>query len=217
RLAQACAAVELWPVKSHAAFLARAADDPDFIAGAIDTHFIERRAEGLIPDEAPPEEALQCAARALVGADAADPWRALVGFRIAAAAERRVDIEIGARTHTITLSDHPSAAKAVKTGEAELVFFRGQAWAFGSPSAARAEGGAIVADGAILAPMPGRVTSVLVSQGDRVERGQKLLVLEAMKMEHALTAPFAGVVAALHAKKDAQVSEGVRLAAITPL
>jgi 3-methylcrotonyl-CoA carboxylase alpha subunit len=63
-------------------------------------------------------------------------------------------------------------------------------------------------DGEIEAPMPGRVTAVEVSSGDKVSKGQRLLTLEAMKMEHALTAPFDGAVAELNAKAGAQVTEG---------
>ena len=56
--------------------------------------------------------------------------------------------------------------------------------------------------------MPGRVTAVEVSTGEKVAKGQRLLTLEAMKMEHALTAPFDGTVAELNATPGAQVSEG---------
>jgi 3-methylcrotonyl-CoA carboxylase alpha subunit len=62
--------------------------------------------------------------------------------------------------------------------------------------------------------MPGRVIALDVSAGDRVAKGQKLLTLEAMKMEHALVAPFDGVVAALSAAVGAQVSEGALLVRI---
>ncbi|RYD40714.1 MAG: biotin/lipoyl-binding protein, partial [Sphingomonadales bacterium] len=60
-------------------------------------------------------------------------------------------------------------------------------------------------DGAILSPMPGKVIAVEVAAGDKVTKGQKLLTLEAMKMEHSLTAPFDGVVAELNATAGAQV------------
>ncbi|QMW24011.1 acetyl/propionyl/methylcrotonyl-CoA carboxylase subunit alpha [Sandaracinobacteroides saxicola] len=70
------------------------------------------------------------------------------------------------------------------------------------------------ADGCILAPMPGRVLSLHVAAGDRVQAGDRLLVLEAMKMEHRLTAPFDGTVAALTASVNAQVSEGTLLITI---
>ena len=57
------------------------------------------------------------------------------------------------------------------------------------------------ADGAILAPMPGRIIAVEVAAGDTVAKGQKLVTLEAMKMEHSLTAPFDGTVAELNASR----------------
>jgi 3-methylcrotonyl-CoA carboxylase alpha subunit len=59
--------------------------------------------------------------------------------------------------------------------------------------------------------MPGRVISVEIRQGDRVTKGQKLLTLEAMKMEHSLAAPFDGIVAELNASEGAQVTEGTLL------
>ena len=49
RLAEACRAVEVWPVKTNAAFLARAAADPDFLRGGVDTGFIERNAARVVP------------------------------------------------------------------------------------------------------------------------------------------------------------------------
>jgi 3-methylcrotonyl-CoA carboxylase alpha subunit len=53
--------------------------------------------------------------------------------------------------------------------------------------------------------MPGRVIAVDVAAGDNVTKGQKLLTLEAMKMEHGLTAPFDGGVAELNAGVGSQV------------
>ena len=59
--------------------------------------------------------------------------------------------------------------------------------------------------------MPGRIASVVVAPGDAVIAGQTLVVLEAMKMEHALTAPYAGTVAEVSAARGDQVSEGAIL------
>ena len=56
--------------------------------------------------------------------------------------------------------------------------------------------------------------AVAVAAGDSVAKGQKLVTLEAMKMEHTLTAPFDGVVAELDASEGAQVSEGALLARV---
>ncbi|MDB4974672.1 MAG: D-ala D-ala ligase family protein [Myxococcaceae bacterium] len=61
------------------------------------------------------------------------------------------------------------------------------------------------------APMPGKVHAILVAPGDRVLRGQPLVSLEAMKMEHTLRAPRDGVVRELHGKLGEQVGEGQTL------
>jgi 3-methylcrotonyl-CoA carboxylase alpha subunit len=65
-----------------------------------------------------------------------------------------------------------------------------------------------------LSPMPGRIISVDVAQGDTVAKGQKLLTLEAMKMEHSLTAPFDGMVVELNAVAGGQVQVDALLARI---
>ena len=67
------------------------------------------------------------------------------------------------------------------------------------------------ASGVVRAPLPGRVTAVLVANGDRVKAGQPLVVVEAMKMEHTLTAGAAGTVEQLGAEVGAQVEEGAAL------
>jgi 3-methylcrotonyl-CoA carboxylase alpha subunit len=64
--------------------------------------------------------------------------------------------------------------------------------------------------------MPGKVTAVEVSPGEKVVKGQRLLTLEAMKMEHALTAPFDGIVAELAATAGVQVKEGQLLVKVDP-
>jgi propionyl-CoA carboxylase alpha chain len=72
-----------------------------------------------------------------------------------------------------------------------------------------------IAPGTLLAPMPGSVIRIAVSEGDTVRRGQPMLWLEAMKMEHRILAPAAGVVAALHAEVGDQVETGAVLAVVT--
>ncbi len=62
--------------------------------------------------------------------------------------------------------------------------------------------------------MPGKIIAVDVAAGDKVTKGQKLLTLEAMKMEHSLTAPFDGIVAELNAAAGAQVQVEALLAKI---
>ncbi|MFI6902617.1 biotin carboxylase N-terminal domain-containing protein [Nonomuraea sp. NPDC050394] len=71
-----------------------------------------------------------------------------------------------------------------------------------------------VAPGSLLAPMPGSVLRVEVEPGDHVTKGQVVLVLEAMKMEHQIAAPADGVVAGLRVEKGQQVEAGSVLAII---
>ena len=75
---------------------------------------------------------------------------------------------------------------------------------------------AATAHGAIASPMPGRVVAVQVAAGERVAKGQPLLAVEAMKMEHVLAAPFDGVVAELNAEAGQQVEEGATLVRLEP-
>ncbi|MEV2268195.1 ATP-binding protein [Nonomuraea africana] len=70
------------------------------------------------------------------------------------------------------------------------------------------------APGSLLAPMPGSVLRVEVEQGAAVSKGQVVLVLEAMKMEHQIAAPAAGVVSAVMVEKGSQVEAGAVLAII---
>jgi 3-methylcrotonyl-CoA carboxylase alpha subunit len=65
--------------------------------------------------------------------------------------------------------------------------------------------------GSLAAPMPGRVIKLMVSAGAKVTKGQPLLILEAMKMEHTITAPADGVVKEIHYAAGEQVLEAAVL------
>jgi 3-methylcrotonyl-CoA carboxylase alpha subunit len=217
RLVDALEQVEIWPVRTNAGFLARAADDPDFRSADVDTAFIPSRIDRLVPDPAPPEGVWNLAATALLAAsfgngEEGDPWDSLPGFRANAADDLRVALSHGGGTSLVDAAgDPPLEGIATAAGEIVLVFSAGQAFAFTLPGAGGGAAGGAASDGALLSPMPGRVISVEVRQGDRVAKGQKLLTLEAMKMEHSLVAPFEGVVAELDAVEGGQVSEGTLL------
>ena len=62
--------------------------------------------------------------------------------------------------------------------------------------------------------MPGSVVSVLVNIGDVVKKGQPLIIMEAMKMEHTITATLDGVVEAIYFAAKEQVKEGAELVAL---
>lgn len=68
-----------------------------------------------------------------------------------------------------------------------------------------------IPNGGLRSPMPGKVVAVHVKAGDRVKRGAALLAIEAMKMEHVLTAPTDGTIERLHVTEGAQVAEAVAL------
>lgn len=70
------------------------------------------------------------------------------------------------------------------------------------------------AQGLVTAPMPGQIETVLVRPGERVERGQELLVLEAMKMRNSIRAAQPGVVAEIHVEAGQMVQHGEVLARI---
>jgi 3-methylcrotonyl-CoA carboxylase alpha subunit len=70
--------------------------------------------------------------------------------------------------------------------------------------------------GGLVAPMPGRVIAVLVENGARVTAGMALVVMEAMKMEHTVTAPADGIVTDIHFAPGEQVREGDELLKLEP-
>ena len=93
----------------------------------------------------------------------------------------------------------------------------GGAWAVRTQDRLAAARGATAGpDGPLTAPMPGTVTVVEVSQGDHVVAGQRLVVVEAMKMEHVLAAPTDGVVTELPARAGQAVALDAPLVTVTP-
>jgi 3-methylcrotonyl-CoA carboxylase alpha subunit len=77
-----------------------------------------------------------------------------------------------------------------------------------------ADSGASEANGLVRSPMHGRLIALFVRNGERVTKGQRLAIVEAMKMEHALLAPRAGEVSELNVEVGAQLAEGARLMAV---
>ena len=230
-LAKACAETDIYPVKTNAPFLWRALDDADFRAGRIDTGFIALKGDALLPPADPTEDMILQGAAALlvqeyygeptmVGAWDGDlldapqrhPWRGALGFRLNAPPSRTVAVAIDKHMHVTTLPENWRYRPVIAEPVAGGVAVNDDGLSF-LASLARGSGtaGGVAADGAILAPMPGRVTAVEVAAGQAVTKGQKLVTLEAMKMEHALTAPFDGTVEELNVTAGAQVSEGVVL------
>jgi len=193
----------IWPVKTNSAFLINALDHPDFVAGTVDTGLIGRDGDAMTEEPVPTAQALTNAAMAMV------PRALQSGFRLNAPDVRSAPFLLDGKRVEVELhgpgAEEPSPAMLVAEG--------GSVWQL-TPWRAEGSAGGAAGDGAILSPMPGKVIAVEVAAGDKVTKGQKLLTLEAMKMEHSLTAPFDGVVAELNATAGAQVQVEALLARI---
>ena len=209
RLTVLCERVECWPVKTNAQFLANLIGEPDFESGNVDTGLIVREIDHIVPDSDPSNHVLQSVA--LVAVDRAmggmpdtlsttyvnrpsGPWHWSRGFRLnSAAAPTIIPLAVGAKRFDVRFEeiDVNRASYVEVVDEGYLVSDAGMTFVL---TDARTDGSAHgpASDGAILSPMPGRIIAVDVAAGQTVTKGQKLLTLEAMKMEHSLTAPFDG-------------------------
>ena len=249
RLARALADTALLGLATNLGFLHRVAVDAEFAAGAVDTGFIERRRDTLLPPPAPvPDRAIAAAALCRLsanrGSDAPSPWARRDGWRLnldpapqtlvfrAGEEEIAVDavaeaggwrLRLGDRTcHAaaepdaagrlaVTLDGARRTATVLDHAGAFAVFANGESWRLDAVDPLAPPADADTAAGRLTAPMPGRVVQLLVAPGTTVRRGQPLVVVEAMKMEHTIAAPRDGVVAAVHCAAGDLVEEGAEL------
>lgn len=112
------------------------------------------------------------------------------------------------RLHLTLRDGRTCLAHAAKVGDVWWVHLNGRTykWERIEPGSAGTEH-----EGGLVAPMPGKVLEVLVSEGDEVESGAPLMVLEAMKMEHRIVAATDGTVTAVHFNPGDQVAQGAVL------
>ncbi len=231
QLAAALDATEVAGSVTNLAFLAALARHEGFRRGDVDTGLIARDIAALTAD-APPGLAVR--ALALIGAAGLEGGgAALAGFALWAPLARRVALEglaglievpapgrvrvtIGEEVADCRLqaggwwvNGRPARARIVLTPGRVSVFGQG-AHHFGvvDPLARQADAGG---GGLTLSPMPGLVKAVFVVAGQAVAAGDRLAVLEAMKMEHTLTAARDGVVAEVLVAPGAQVEAGAAL------
>jgi 3-methylcrotonyl-CoA carboxylase alpha subunit len=223
--------VECWPVKTNAGFLVKLLAHPEFAEGVADTGLIARDLDAVLPAERASPRVLESVAMMVVdkalGGKAGDiretylyrppsAWSWARGFRLNAENAPTI-VRLSERSHEYVVEfeemDVGKTAWVQKVDEGYLVSEDGQTFIFTETRVGGATAGA-AGDGAIVSPMPGKIIALAVKAGEAVTKGQKLLTLEAMKMEHSLTAPFDGIVADLNAEEGAQVSEGTLLARI---
>ncbi len=214
-----CTTTDVWPVKTNAGFLTKLLESSEFAHGAVDTNFIAANLERLT--EKPPltEDGLDAAANLLVPTPESETDRlTMSGLRLNASAETTFLMLVDGQPveADVPLVHSPHAnfwARAFQAETGIIKFDSGYAYEIERWSK-RGTGHHHAHDGDILSPMPGKIIAVEVTQGQAVTKGQKLLTLEAMKMEHSLVAPFDGTVAELSAVAGAQVQVEALLARI---
>ena len=227
--------------RNNVAFLGALCRADDFRRGRIDTGFIDRNLAPLGAVPHPPDRAaaalgvehlLQVRRNRAADIDDDDgetgsPWAAHDGFQLGGKRAIAVPVVIDSEnaTATVTYSGDDmrvSIENATPAADARVFKFGDEAYVLRggrqtrvrlkdfSSASAQSGGG----DGSINAPMHGRVLEVLVEVGDQVTTGQRVAVIEAMKMEHMLRAPFAGAVTRISAEAGAQVVEGAEILVI---
>ena len=237
RLARALAGTAVAGPRTNLAFLRALVATPDVRAGKVDTGLIERELATLALATAPDYAAAARVVEALlrheqdrIGSRAArrsdearSPWDASDSFGFTARPPISINVQVdgmsakamvvfdargpraiveGQEAIDCQLLPAPDGLIAVRDAGATLVQLA---------SAAPVDIEHLDSSGVIVAPMHGKVLALEVAKGDRVIKGQRLAVLEAMKMEHVLHAPADGVVTEIAQEPGAQVAEGTRL------
>ena len=125
----------------------------------------------------------------------------------------------GGRLVGVEIHGETTPVRSARDGDRAFVWCAGRVWEIRRPgtgaASARGSRSRHTSDASgLLSPMPGRIRRILVAEGDAVTRGQVLLVLEAMKMEHAIRAPRDGRVRRLAFSEGDLVDAGVPLVEI---
>ena len=115
---------------------------------------------------------------------------------------------------SITYRNKPSRCFGAIGGEMRYLFKDGRDFVLRKVEHATAPVNELKAS--LAAPMPGKIVKILVSEGDKVKKGDRIMVVEAMKMEHAIIAPYDGTVKTICFDEGDQVTQGVELAECEP-
>jgi len=222
-------------LKTNLGFLRRIIGHPAFAAAELDTGFIPRYQEELLPAPGDlSDEFWQAAGSAFIQSLPPEdgPWGDKRGFRAGLPAEVSLHLSCTGQDRLVTLAADAPPLR----GEQLLIERQGVRR---SHLAVRSEGSVFLRwdgemhgvtlfdpiaaveanqshQGGLTAPMNGSIVRVLVEVGQHVDAGTQLVVLEAMKMEHSIRAPQAGVVKALFCQEGEMVAEGCALVELEP-
>jgi 3-methylcrotonyl-CoA carboxylase alpha subunit len=224
-------------LKTNINFLRRIIAHPAFAAAELDTGFIPRYQEQLLPApselsdgfwQAAAQAFAQCLPNVVRADDAASPWSRNSGLRAGLPREITLHLSCEGQDRALTLGaggdakllgdslvvEHEGVRRtlrAIRQGDALYLQWAGElrrVEAYDPISAVEASNSH---QGGLTAPMNGSIVRVLVEAGQTVEAGAQLVVLEAMKMEHSIRAPHAGVIKALYCQEGEMVGEGSAL------
>ncbi len=136
----------------------------------------------------------------------------LVELDVVALAERELSLRVGSKVLDLTIEGSPPQLGVVASGTRTYVHVESER----SRIAGRAAGGGATAKSRdVKAPMPGRVIKVFVAEGDSVEAGQPVVIVEAMKMENEVKAKGPGVVAKVMVQVGANVEANATMITFT--
>jgi 3-methylcrotonyl-CoA carboxylase alpha subunit len=246
RLSAALVSTVVAGPKTNTSFLRALCDAPEFRSGRFDTGFIDRNLASLgAVERAPGDKAVALGAFRLVAEELQElrnahaarseyhsPWDQADGFQLVGDRRQMLPVIVdGARTE-VELT-WPAGELTVRAGSAEASKRDGEGTFAPAPDGIYVlEGGRqtfvqrfdpfavdlehLDTGDSVSAPMHGKVIAVFVSSGEQVEKGQRLAIVEAMKMEHALLSPRDGTIAEVMAEAGAQVAEGARLIVLAP-
>ncbi len=245
RLDHALAQLQLLGLRNNIGFLRRVLLHPDHLAGNITTTFIAQHPELLDADVPVPPVALIAAALARSGLHDPQSahWRnnpfrpvrecfrhgdrqfaILLTPHSAGAFTAQLDEQtlagqvepVGDGDLILTLEGRRQSVTTISGGDVWWVHTDGHAWALTWVSPLPEGRRSLAAEGSLHAPMPGQVRAVFVEIGQRVAKGETLLILEAMKMEHRIKAPYDGQVSALHYQVGQSVQADAVLLELRP-
>ncbi|HWM80943.1 MAG TPA: acetyl-CoA carboxylase biotin carboxylase subunit [Pseudolabrys sp.] len=243
RLASALERTVIAGPRTNLAFLSRLLRAEAFRDGVFDTGFIDRHLAALGAEPQPVDKAAAAFAAGVLlqqrtdalragpscGATHLSPWDATDGFQLSGTRELALPLvvdgevlaahvvyENGAPTITVDGVATANDAVAIAAAPAVIVLRGGRQMRAGLQDFGSAEAAQDDASGLIRAPMHGKVLAILVEKDTAVTRGQRVAIIEAMKMEHTLTAPLDGVVSEIAVADNAQVAEGAKIMLIAP-
>lgn len=227
RLDHALGQMVLLGVTTNIPFLRALLRDEDVRAGALDTGLVERKLDSLTSHDIPDDVYVAAGLERSLEPHGDDPWDQLSGWRVGEHAWttwRINDVDVRVRGDEVVVgAGEPVRARARREGTDLLVGSRrysmardgdvlwlghdGASWALVEAEfLVGAAEGAAASGGPVKSPMPGTVLVVRAQQGEEVTAGQALFVVEAMKMEHTVTAPVDGVLAEVNVQAGQQVA-----------